>query len=199
MWGLTEDQGASPDAIADAKAQILASGVPAYFVGDGANEHDLDDVQLDDACYAPENPGPVATDPGCDQRAGKQIAMFWYDESCEMGGEAGCWPSISIQTGPLSWDLSDTPCRRLDPALGVPTAWLDEGGSLDGPAVVLFTGSSLVAIVTDETQEDGDLDQALELARLLRPLDATSAVTSLPPPSPQLLAAVDEACPTSQE
>ena len=199
LLSFDQDQGATPEALDEAKAQILASGAPAYFVGDRADEHYLDDVYLDDACFAPTNPEPVKTDPGCQRRAGKQIAMFWYGESCEAGGEAGCWPSISIQTAPLSWNLSDGACRRLDPVLGVPTVWLDENGSLDGPAIVLFTGSSLVAIVSDDTQEDGDLDQPLELARQLRPLSKSSAVTSLPPPSPDLLAAVEIACSTSPE
>jgi len=83
--------------------------------------------------------------------------------------------------------------------LGVPTAWLDERLEFAGPVVVLFTGNSLVAIGTEEALEDDDAERALELARLLRPVEATSAVTALPPPSPQLLSIVDKACPTPDE
>jgi hypothetical protein len=115
---------------------------------------------------------------------------FWYGETCDMGGDAECGPTITVRTMPVAqWDDSQ-PCQRRADVLGVPTAALYDQGM---PVLAVFTGGQRVSI---GTYAHGllDADRALVLARGLRPLQQSTPSTTLPPPLSWVLAYLSEAC-----
>jgi hypothetical protein len=158
------DPGMSSEQLSRAESELIATHTPTYYLGEDADGNDLDEI-------APDN-------------------SFWYGETCDMGGEAECGPTITVRTLPVAhWDDSQ-PCQRRADVLGVPTAVLYDSGM---PVLAVFTGRQRVSI---GTYKDGllDADRALVLARGLRPLQQSTPSTTLPPPLSWVLVYLSEAC-----
>lgn len=156
------------------KAAILASGEPAYYLGEQAQGHDLDWV------YANGD-------------AGADGFTFGYGPS-ECGGEdSGCESDINVHTFSMSRDYfrAYSPCTRVKPVLGVPAATLPAPASLD-ISLVLFTGNSMIMIQDLDTEDDQRGEMAL--VPKLRPLGQSRAATELPPPTPASLRFIDQVC-----
>jgi hypothetical protein len=175
IWWAERDPGMDPAEINEVEARILAAERTAYFVGEEANGQDLDDVYFSD-----------------------DVISFGYGESC---GQDFCSFDTSIETirrGPASQSWQMAQCQRLPPVRGVPTVELRGPNLINGgPIVMLFTGHLRVAIETEGTRDDDDLDRAVDVAHQLRPLGTSSPQGSLPAPSPTLRAQVDQECPTA--
>jgi hypothetical protein len=177
IWWAERDPGMDPAEISEVEARILAAERTAYFVGAKTNGQDLDDVYFSN-----------------------DIISFGYGESC---GQDYCFFDTSIETirrGPASQSWQMARCQRLPPVRGVPTVVLRGPNLIDGgPVLMLFTGHLRVAIETDGTRDDDDLDRAVDVAHHMRPLGTLSPDGSLPAPSATLRARVDRECSASAE
>ena len=173
IWWIPSGFSMSPEEIDRATAKILASGAPAYYLGDNADGHALSDLSEGPDGHFDFSYGP------CRSSAG------W-------GDDGGCSPAIQTHTAPLTQTMMQAynaqgtgPCRRLEPVLDVPAAVLY--GEL-----TLFTGSSQVVLAYYDAGRD--LGRELALARTMRPLEHPGSVKTLPPPSAEILAFVDKIC-----
>jgi hypothetical protein len=157
-----------------AKAEVLASGHPAVYLGDEVEGYPLNEYFLGEGqagfLYGECHPSPDDAEGGC-TAWDLTVSNFWRDV---IGG-----------------DLLEG-CIRQDAVAGVPTVYLahEQGGSDD--EVVLFTGDSSVAI---GFAADSSLEEKLRIAREVRPVGAPEAATSLEPPVPQILSYVEKHCP----
>ena len=161
-----------------AKAEALASGNPAFYLGDEVDGYPLNDYNL-----------------------GPDVFAFFYGECHEdpdMAGEVdegspACIWDVEVYT---SWENvtiggdAIAGCVRRAPVAGVPTVHLrdQEVGSNE---VVLFTGKSQVRIVVEA---EPSVEEQLQLAGEVRRVGDTEAATSLPPPRWDILAYVEENC-----
>ena len=159
------DPGMTSEQLRRAESELIAKHTTTYYLGEDADGNDLDEIV----------PGENS---------------FWYGETCDMGGEAECGPTITVSTMPVAtWDDSQ-PCQRRADVLGVPTAALYDRGM---PVLAVFTGMQRVSIGIDN---HGllDVDRALTLARGLRPLQQATPSTTLEPPPAWVLAYLRKAC-----
>ena len=159
-----------------AKSEALASGNPAYYLGDEVDGYPLNDYYL-----------------GSDQ------ANFFYGECHDNPDDAGgegtpaCIWDLEIYT---SWEDvtiggdAIAGCVRQAPVAGVPTARLRDP-MLGVNEVVLFTGKSQVTIAVES--EPG-LEKQLEIAGEVRRVGDAGAATTLPPPRADILAYVEKNC-----
>ena len=110
----------------DRKAErIVASGTPAYYLGDNPRGNDLEDI------YRNGDSGAHGVTVG-------------YDFHCQ--GDVGCTLDISVDTLSISTEyLRGRECERLDPVLGVPAVRLDNG------KLTLFTGHSMISLEDNES------------------------------------------------
>jgi hypothetical protein len=152
----------------DRKAdRIVASGTPAYYLGDNPRRNDLEDIYRNGD-------------------AGARGVTVGYDFHCERG-DGGCTADISVDTFSMSTQyLQAWECKRLDPVLGVPAVRLDNEG------LTLFTGHSMISI--EDNESDDAVEGELDLAPMLRPLGDSGPVAALPAPDPAVLRAVEELC-----
>jgi hypothetical protein len=165
-----EGPGMSDEQIDQATHRINSSGTVAYDVGRAAEGHDLDDVYRDG-------------------EFGASGVSVGYGEYCE-GGDLGCRSHIYVRTLSFSPQYLDVyGCERLAPVSGVPAATRRTDESL-----ILFTGTSMVSLETDESE--GALESELALAAELRRLGEPTPLSTLPLPSPRTLALVDRVCGT---
>jgi hypothetical protein len=173
IWWIPSGFSMSPEEIEQATAKILASGAPAYYLGENADVHTLSDLSEGPDGYFDFSYGP------CRSSAG------W-------GDDGGCSPALQVDTSPLTQAMMQAfstegtgPCRRLEPVLGVPAAVFY--GEL-----TLFTGSSQVVHAYYDAHRD--LHRELALARTMRPLSHPGEVKTLPAPSAEILAFVNNKC-----
>ncbi len=163
---LFSSPGMSTEEMDEERASILASGKPAYYLGEEAEGHDLEWVY-----------------PNGD--AGAEGYQFGYGTKCE-GGDSGCNSYIDVSTFSLARGyLNPYYCAPFESVLGVPAVTQD--GTL-----VLFTGSSMIII--HELDTDDDHHGEVALARKLRPLGQTKVVTALPPPTPAVGKIIEQRC-----
>ena len=156
-----------------ATAEVLESGHPAFYLGDAVAGYDLNSYYL-----------------GGDQ------ANFFYGKCHPSSddGEGGCsawdvsvhnsWSQVTIGGDDIAG------CVRLDPVASVPTVRLhDEMVGID--EVRLFTADSDVRI---EFAAESSLKHKLAIVREVRQVGDSAPATSLPPPTPGILAYVEENC-----
>ena len=150
-----------------ATTRIIATGVPAFYLGDEADGYSWNDYYL----------------------TGDEVGFLYgrcHDSS--ESGEGGCtdWditvdsePTNVSRTGDfIAW------CKRLDPVLDVPTVQLyDE--------VALFTGTTMVMI---DVADGLDLERQVELAASIRALGESEPAQRLLPPTAAVMAYVERYC-----
>ena len=160
-----------------AKADVLAAGHPAFYLGDEVDGYPLNDYFLDSDevifHYGECHPDPEQTEGGCvdwDVR----VDTSWGDVT--IGGDAIAG------------------CVRQEPVAGVPTVYLHDE-QLGSDEVALFTGDSQV---TFDVEAQSSLEEKLQIARRVRQVGESEAATSLPPPTPHILAYVERHCTTGQ-
>jgi 8-oxo-dGTP diphosphatase len=156
-----------------AKAEVLESGHPAYYLGDAVAGYDLNSYYLGDDqasfSYGSCHLGPEASEGGC----------IGWDVSIH-----NSWRQVTIGGDAIAG------CVRLAPVAGVPTVHLyDDQLGID--KVVLFTGRSEVNV---EFGARPSLEDTLEVAREVRQVGESAPATSLPPPTPRILAYVEKNC-----
>ena len=184
LWLDFRGSGMSEEETDHVIATLVSEGSPAYYFGDSAEGHTISNVtgERDTAKvyvdYGPCRGGPV----------GGEFSM--------------CWPAIYVYTFPFSnLDPSRDDCKRLQPVLGVPAAFLDEG-EFGEPVLTLFTGRAMILIAFRDVElgeAEHDLEREVTLARTLRPLGQSQAATALPPPDPTLRKPLDRACGTTPQ
>lgn len=164
--------------IARAEAEAIASGKPAFYLGDEVDGYHLNAYHL-----APDQ------------------ANFLYGEchpDPEPPAEGGCtdwdvWINTSWRHLTIGGDAI-APCVRQEPVAGVPTVHLpDRLPEYD--EVALFTGHSQVSI---SFAGEPSLEQKLRILRRVRPVGEFEAAASLPPPTPRIRAYVETHCPTTR-
>lgn len=163
--------GSPADQLPAFAAELAAAGQIAYYLGPTAEGHDFDGIARID------NQGPL-------------IVIEAHYGPCDPGIEGYCGDPISVSTQEWEQLSPGFPCVRLEPRLSVPTVVL--GGQLH-----LFSGRVQVKIVDDADLDvpNRPVDHALALAAQLRTLDGTEPLERLPPPAPEVVAWLDEACP----
>ena len=147
------------------------AGHPFYWLGERAGEYDLFDLI----------PGPPGE---------PYYVSAWYGPCpTPLFGEGGCTSPVDLST--RAWDpQTATPvCGGGQTLLGVPAGLLSE-------ELTLFTGREVVTLVVYDDREAGDVGapRAHRLLAGIRPLGATSALTALPPPAPEMRAWLDASC-----
>ena len=148
--------------------RIVASGTPAYYVGDETDGEDLDEIYRDG-------------------EFGAKGVSVGYGLHCH-GGDLGCSSDVYVRTLSMSsWYVDTYGCERLDPVLGVPAVQRRTDQTM-----ILFTGRSLVSL--EAWASDSPLESELALARRLRPLGESEAVTTLPAPAPSTLSYLASHC-----
>lgn len=164
----------SDEEVERAKAEVLASGHPAFYLGDEVEGYPLNEYILrgDQAgfLYGECHPGPDVAEGGC-----TAWDILIYNE----------WRDVTIGGDAIAG------CVRQDAVAGVPTVYLDHEQSGSDDEVVLFTGDSLVTI---GFAADSSLEEKLRIAREVRPVGAPEAATSLEPPAPRILSYVEKHC-----
>ncbi len=159
-----------------AKAEALASGHPAFYLGDEVKGYPLNDYYLgsDQAnffygeCRQDPNTADDPDPPVCTWDI--EVYTFWTDVT--IGGDAIAG------------------CVRQEPVAGVPTAHLHDA-MLGSNEVVLFTGKSQVTIAVEAKPS---VEEQLEIAGKVRRVGDAEPAASLPPPRPSSLSYVEENC-----
>lgn len=158
------------DRLATAVSVAEQAGHPFYWLGERAGDYDLFDLI----------PGPPGE---------PYYVSAWYGPCpTPLFGEGGCTSPVDLST--RAWDpRSATPVCGDETLLGVPAGILSE-------ELTLFTGREVVTLVDYDDREAGDagVPRARKLLKGIRPLDARAAVTSLPPPAPEVQAWLDATC-----
>lgn len=166
----------SDEEVERAKAEVLASGHPAFYLGDEVEGFPLNIYELD-----------------------VEQANFFYGDcrpAEDADPEAECIADISIHnwwSEPYVGGYAKGACVRQEAVAGVPTVHIDHRESATD-AVVLFTGDSQVTIEV----ADSSLEETLRIAREVRPVGAQEAATSLMPPTPDILSYVEKHCVPAQ-
>lgn len=165
-WG---DEPAMSDREIDRETRrIVASGTPAYYVGDETGGQRLDEIYRDG-------------------EFGAKGVSVGYGLHCD-GGDLGCSSDVYVRTLSMSrWYVDSYGCERLDPVLGVPAV-----KRTTDQTMILFTGRSLVSL--EAWASESPLESELALARRLRPLGESEAVTTLPALTPSTLRYLDRHC-----
>ena len=175
VWGWHPWDTMSDKEVERAKAEVLASGHPAFYLGDEVEGYPLNEYDLHEGqatfLYGECHPSPDDAEGGC---TAWDISIYneWRDVT--IGGD----------------DLEG--CVRQDSVAGVPTVYLAHEPSGSDDEVVLFTGDSRVAIGFDA---DSIREEKLRIAREVRPVGAPEAATSLEPPDPRILSYLEKRCP----
>jgi hypothetical protein len=153
-----------------AKSEALASGNPAFYLGDEVNGYPLNDYYL-----------------GPDQ------ANFFYGECHDDPSTAGdpdpppCIWDVEVYTWWTAVTIGGDAiagCVRQAPVAGVPTAHLHDQ-VLGSNEVVIFTGKSQVTIAVEA---ESSVEEQLEIARKVRRVGDAEPATSLASPRPNILA-----------
>jgi len=148
--------------------QIVASGTPAYYVGDEAGGQGLDEIYRDG-------------------EFGAKGVSIGYGLHCH-GGDLGCSSDVYVRTLSMSrWYVNSYGCERLEPVLGVPAV-----KRRTDQTVILFTGRSLVSL--EAWASESPLESELAMARRLRPLGESEPVSTLPAPTPSTRRYLDTHC-----
>jgi hypothetical protein len=151
--------------------QIRAAGKPAYYLGssfDGLPLTVLDLVEEN----APDF--QVEADYG----------------ACEPSGDGGCADPVTVSTNDWHPDVDGLSCQRLEPQLGVPA------GVLMGE-LTLVTGQQVVSVSDLRERPSGDgIGPAVRALSALRRVGEPAPVGSLPPPTSEVSAWMDEVCGT---
>ena len=146
--------------------RLVASGTPAYYLGDNPRGNALVDIYRNG-------------------KSGAHDVTVEYDVHCQ--GENGCTADISVHTRSISPQyLQGRRCERLDPMLGVPAV------RLGNQSLTLFTGHSMISLSDNES--DNALEGELELAPMLRAFGDSGPSAALPAPEPAVLRSVEELC-----
>ena len=152
-----------------AVAQVKGAGKPAYYLGDtygGLPLTGLDLVEENAPAFQ------VEADYG----------------TCDAGGDGGCAAPVVVSTNDWRPDLQVMHCQRLAPQLGVPA------GVLMGE-LTLATNQQLVTVTDFRERPAGDgVQPALRALSSLRQVGQAAPVDSLPPPTPEVSAWMDEVC-----
>ncbi len=168
LYPWADEPAMSDKAIDGETRRIIASGTPAYYVGDETDGDDLDEIYRDG-------------------EFGAKGVSVGYGLHCH-GGDLGCSSDVYIRTLSMSrWYVDSYGCERLDPVLGVPAVKRKTDQTM-----ILFTGRSLVSL--EAWASDSPLESELALARRLRPLGESDAVTTLPAPMASTLRYLDRHC-----
>src|SRR5690349_11087515 len=148
-------------------AQVEAAGKPAYYLGDtygGLPLTGLDLVEENAPAFQ------VEADYG----------------TCDASGDGGCAAPVVVSTNDWRPDLQVLHCQRLAPQLGVPA------GVLMGE-LTLATGQLLVTVTDFRERPAGDgIQPAVRALPSLRQVGQAAPVDSLPPPTAEVGAWMDE-------
>jgi hypothetical protein len=171
VWGWHPWDTMSDEEVERAKAEVLASGHPAFYLGDEVEGYPLNEYFL-----------------------GEGYADFRYGECHPVPNSEGeCVPDIAIHN---EWPDVRTGgdviagCVRQAAVAGVPTVHLEHEQLGFDNQVALFTGDSTVTIEV----ADSSLEEKLRIAREVRPVGAREAATSLAPPTSVMLSYVEKHC-----
>jgi hypothetical protein len=149
--------------------QVEAAGKPAYYLGTSYGDLPLTSLDL------------------VEENAPAFQVQADYGR-CEHVGDGGCSAPVVVSTNDWRPEVEGMHCRRLEPQLGVPA------GVVMGE-LTLATGA-LVVTVSDFRGRGAVDDVATALRALadLRRVGAPNAVRTLPPPTPEAAAWMDELC-----
>lgn len=163
----------SDEEVERAKAEVLASGHPAVYLGDAVAGYPLNEYDLGggEANFYYGSCHPRADDV-------EEVCAAW-DISIH-----NSWRNLTIGEDAIAG------CVRQAPVAGVPTVHLHDP-SVGSDEVVLLTGDSQVTI---RAAADSSLEWKLRIAREVRRVGAAEAATSLPAPPPLLRAYVERHC-----
>ena len=152
--------------------QISSAGKPAYYLGstyDGLPLTGLDLVEENAPAFQ------VQADYG----------------TCEPTGDGGCSDPVVVSTSDWRPDVDGLACQRLEPQLGVPT------GVVMGE-LTLVTGALVVTVSDSRERPSGDgVGPAVRALSALRQVGESTPVRSLPAPTTEAAAWMDEVCGTS--
>lgn len=159
--------GIPPDRLPSVAARLRSDGRTAYYLGPTARG-----LELNSVAEILDTPSFLAAYGTCTP------------------GESGCTEPVMVFTAPWEREPAGFECRPLAPRLSVPTL-------LVSGEVNLYTGRQVVRVldVLDGDPPGGPAEHALALVPQLRPLEATRAATSLPPPDPEVVGWIAEVCP----
>lgn len=110
--------------------------------------------------------------------------------SCEPSGDGGCSDPVVVSTNDWRPDVAGLACQRLEPQLGVPA------GVVMGE-LTLVTGELVITVSDFRERPDGDgIEPAIRALSALRQVGESAPVGSLPAPTAEASAWLDEVCGT---
>jgi len=169
--GITAGEPLGDNEFRAAVAQIRTAGKPAYYLGSSYGGLPLTVLDL------VEENAPAF-----------QVEADYG--TCEPSGDGGCSDPVVVSTNDWHPDVDGLNCQRLEPQLGVPA------GVLMGE-LTLVTGQLVVSVSDFRERPSGDgIQPAVRALASLKRVGESAPVGSLPQPTAEVAAWMDEVCGT---